>query len=253
MGWYEAFMTSCSAEELILAGADNVMRINHRSASRETLDYYPTPPWATQALLDFIHPAEWDKYKARQHMSCLEPAAGGGHMYDVLAQHFKRIGGFDIADPEGRGWGGHDFLEYQPPTKQLGELVPIHHLGYQRQRYDWAITNPPFIHALSFVHRMLATAQNVAVLARLQWLEGKGRYERLWNVMPPQKVLVFSERVQMAQGRLAEPSDSGSVMAMAWYIWQRTETSNFKLAYDKTTELCWLPPRNNGEQQGLEI
>ena len=225
-----------------------------RDADKHGLDYYPTPPWATEALL--AHPAMKlgdSVLGIKRHLgnqSCLEPAAGGGHMVDVLEQHFGKVYAADIADPEGRGWGGNDFLDYQPAIKTLGDMAPIHNAGYLRHRYDWAITNPPFRLAYEFVWRMMATARNVAILARLQWLESKSRYEKLWCVRPPQLILVFSERVHMVAGRLANDTDSGSVMAMAWYVWSR-ELAEAMSEWGQHTILEWIPPATDGEQLGL--
>ena len=110
-----------------------------RDADKHGLDYYPTPPWATEALL--AHPAIHLGTQPLEKQSCLEPAAGGGHMVDVLEQHFGKVYAADIADPEGRGWGDNDFLDYQPAIKTLGDMAPIHNDGYLKHRYNWAITN----------------------------------------------------------------------------------------------------------------
>lgn len=223
-----------------------------RDAPQHGLDYYPTPPWATEALLS--HPVMTLRQAPLAEQTCLEPAAGGGHMVDALAKHFKSVAAADIADPEGRGWGGHDFLDYQPPIKKLGDMAPIHTAGYLRQRYNWAITNPPFNLAYEFVWRMMATAKNVAVLARLQWLESKSRHEKLWSVKPPQLILVFSERVHMVAGRLANETDAGSVMAMAWYVWSSEMEMDMRYSDNgegngnTSTILEWIPPATNGKQ-----
>lgn len=216
-----------------------------RDAPQHGLDYYPTPPWATQALLS--HPVLSLRPETK---TCLEPAAGGGHMADVLADHFGKVYAADIADPENRGWGGHDFLDYKPAIQEIGDMAPIH-AGYLGHRYDWAITNPPFNLAYEFVWRMMATAKNVAILARLQWLESKSRYEKLWSLEPPQLILVFSERVHMVAGRLANETDAGSVMAMAWYVWSFEMDMVMKESGEARTMLQWIPPASDGEQLGM--
>ena len=175
---------------------------------RDGLDYYPTPRWATEALLSQLGDVS--------DMSCLEPAAGGGHMADVLAEHFAAVDAFDIADPEGRGWGGHDFL-----TDPVGNM------------YDWAITNPPYRWANEFVLRMLDVASNVAVLCRLQWLESKTRYDLLWSQQPPSEVIVFTRRMKIVKGRLCNSEDRGNPFAYAWYLWLD--------GHDGDTRLRWFP------------
>ena len=168
-------------------------------------------------------------------------------MVDVLEEHFGKVYGYDIADPEDRGWGDNDFLDFQPSIKQLGDMAPIHNAGYKQHRYNWAITNPPFRLAYEFVWRMMATARNVAILARLQWLESKSRYEKLWCVRPPQLILVFSERVHMVKDRLPDPSDGGSATAFAWYVWQR-EMAEAMSEWGQHTILEWIPPASDGKQ-----
>ena len=93
----------------------------------------------------------------------------------------------------------------------------------------------------------MATARNVAILARLQWLESKSRYEKLWCVRPPQLILVFSERVHMVAGRLANETDAGSVMAMAWYVWNR-DLAEAMSEWGQHTILEWIPPTLDGKQ-----
>jgi hypothetical protein len=49
-------------------------------------DDFPTPPWATRALIGHV----LDK-AALTTMSCLEPACGAGHMAEVLKEHFRHV------------------------------------------------------------------------------------------------------------------------------------------------------------------
>ena len=65
-----------------------------------SLDYFPTPPWATLALMEKL------AIPKGSPLTCCEPAAGGGHMSDVLADFFAVVDSSDIVDHEGRGWGG---------------------------------------------------------------------------------------------------------------------------------------------------
>ena len=165
-----------------------------RDVSRASADYYPTPPWATRALLRRINAGEEDV--------CLEPAAGGGHMADILGERFGEVVASDLYDPEGRGWGGVDFLTAPPPARP----------------YDWLITNPPFTLAADFIERAPLFARRYAFLARLQLLEGKDRYRRVWSLNPPSRIAVFTTRVAMVEGRLAPPGVS-SPTCFAWFIW----------------------------------
>lgn len=220
-----------------------------RNEPKDSLDYYPTPRWATEALLEHWIMTGQHNLKPMADCFCLEPAAGGGHMVDVLADYFAHVAAYDIADPENRGWGGNDFMAWLPVVSQLGDMVPTHNSGYMRERYDWAITNPPFKLAYEFVSRMLATARNVAILARLQWLESKHRHEKLWSLMPPQLILVFSERVHMVKDRLPTAEDGGSATAFAWYVWSRDldDVSDYSEGC-RRTHLDWIAPAKDSQQ-----
>ena len=58
----------------------------------DSRDDFPTPPWATRALLE--HGIGDKAMLAR--MSCLEPACGAGHMSKVLAECFGEVVSSDI-------------------------------------------------------------------------------------------------------------------------------------------------------------
>ena len=177
-------------------------------------DYYPTPPIATEKLLKVLYEAKHEIHL----MSCLEPAAGGGHMSDVLGQHFANVKSSDIQDPENRGWGGRDFL--------------LDH--YEPESFDWVITNPPFKLADEFVLKAISVAKvGVAMLCRLQFLEGWKRYEKLFSAIPPSKVCVFIRRVNMTENRLVGKGDPSSATCYAWFVWHKN-TQGYE------TKLFWI-------------
>lgn len=167
-----------------------------RLSPLSSLDYFPTPAWATRALADRVG-------LNRSHR-VLEPAAGGGHMADVLSEYAGEVDCSDLADPEGRGWGGVDFRNLPPPEKN--------------ERYDWLITNPPFKLAELFAARAPQFARCHALIARLSFLEGGGRHRRLWAADPCTDIYVFSRRVSFKEGRLAGPKEQ-SATAYAWFVW----------------------------------
>ena len=189
-----------------------------RDVPARELDYFPTPPWATLALLEKLGIAEGSG------LTCVEPAAGGGHMSDVLAGYFARVDSSDIADPENRGWGGRDFLASEPPERL----------------YDWMITNPPFNIADRFAIKGLETARNMALLCRLAFLEGKWRHNHLFSRRPPAEVAVFAERLAMVKGRV-DHNAAGSV-CYAWFIWKHNS--------DGPPALTWIPPGRKNALRG---
>src|SRR4051794_6707900 len=89
----------------------------------DSLDFFPTPPWATRALLQRVLQCSRVLYR---HESAWEPACGEGHMAEVLKEYFGSVTASDVFD-YGQGKGQvYDFLD--------PELVEY--------RHDWIITNP---------------------------------------------------------------------------------------------------------------
>jgi hypothetical protein len=141
-------------------------------------DDFPTPPWATRALIEHV----LDK-AAVAAMSCLEPACGAGHMARALGEYF---GAVTSSDAHQYGHGNvRDFL-----------VDP-----YDTDAFDWVITNPPFRLAEEFVLQGLRVARHgVAILARTVFLESCGRYRAIFRSTPPSAFAQFVERVPMLRG-----------------------------------------------------
>lgn len=180
-----------------------------RVEPKSSLDDFPTPPWATRALIEHVLSDDM------RHMSCLEPACGKGHMAKVLREYFGRVDASDIAE---YGFGKKaDFLAYNKTSGQ----------------YDWIITNPPFNLAEKFVNLSLDVAnRGVAILVRTVFIESVGRYERLFRENPPAFFAQFVERVPMVKGRL-DPRAS-TATGYSWLIWDK--------GYRDTPRLIWIPP-----------
>ena len=134
--------------------------MSQRHEKKDSLDYFPTPPWATRALFQsVILPMGFVHYND----VCLEPACGGGHMVKVLQEYFDKVESCDISD-----YGQDRIADF------LSKDV--------EQECDFIITNPPFNLAEEFVIKALSmTRKLVAVFARTQFMEGIGRYERLFK------------------------------------------------------------------------
>ena len=135
-----------------------------RTEAADSLDNFPTPPWATRALLEYVI-ADAGPFRK---LSCLEPACGAGHMARPLNEYFATVRASDI-HPYGYGAIG-DFLG-----------MPL-----QAASVDWVITNPPFRLAEDFIKRALIVARHgVAILARTVFLESVGRYREIFEQTPP--------------------------------------------------------------------
>jgi hypothetical protein len=177
--------------------------MNSRSEPGDSLDYFPTPPWATRALIEHVLPLHLDRSELPR-LSAWEPACGEGHIAEVLREYFGEVHATDIFD-YGYGELG-DFL-----AEETGDLFA-----------DWIITNPPFADkAEQFVLRALARAhRGVAMFFRVQWLDTIGRYERIFRDYPPTRLAFFAERVPLHKGRWEPEGDTAT--AYMWLVWDKS-------------------------------
>ncbi|XKM42008.1 SAM-dependent DNA methyltransferase [Rhizobium ruizarguesonis] len=185
---------------MTVAGAKNVME--SRVLAKGSLEYFPTPPWATRAVIKEVLQAglHFDLRSKRVR----DPCAGGGHMSAPLGEIFAAV---DVAD-----WG------VNPEIRDFLEETPQRLIEDGHQLPDWIFINPPFEQAVHFVLRALEIAtEGVAVFCRLGWLSSQSRYDRLFGWNAPAYVCPFSERVSLIQG--AWDPDTSSATDYAWYIW----------------------------------
>ena len=191
-----------------------------RVEPKDSADDFPTPPWATRALVEHVlrKPGELPT------MTCLEPACGAGHMAKVLKEYF---GAVHCSDAYPYGYGHvRDFLT----------------CPYEDRSFDWVITNPPFRLAMPFILRALHIARRgVAVLARTVFLESAGRYTGIFRQQPPSKFAQFTERVPMLRGRLDREATTAT--GYAWFVWEKNVVG--------PSHLMWVPPcRRELERSG---
>ena len=181
------------------------MPLTRRIADLDGPDFYPTPRWATFALVD-------NEPFAGNIWEC---ACGDGAMSKVLEETGNRIRSTDLYD---RGYGdvGHDFLT-------------------TRRRCANIVTNPPYHSAEGFVAIALKRAdEKVAFLLRLAFLESARRSRTIFLPHPPTRVWVFSERITF-YARGVKTAGSGTT-PYAWFIWDKnrggsTETKWFEPGY----------------------
>lgn len=170
--------------------------MQQRVEPKRSADDFPTPPWGTRALCEFLIELGFDLSDS----TAREPAANRGFMARPLGEYFGQVVASDIAD-YGAGYPIEDFLFPYP-------IDPV----------DWTITNPPFTLADQFVARALDTSRvGCAIIVRSAFLEGIGRYETLFSVTPPAYHLQFVERIPMVKGRV-DP-EAASATAYSWIVW----------------------------------
>lgn len=174
-----------------------------RRADLDGPDFFPTPGWATRALID----------NERFEGSIWECACGDGAMAQELKAAGYSVTATDLF-PRGYGKSGVDFLAATKPVDNI-------------------VTNPPYNVAEAFVAQGLTLARRkVALLLRLAFLEGANRARTIFLVRPPARVWVFSERITFYM-KGAEQSGSGTT-AYAWFVWDKDATGG--------TELRWFKP-----------
>jgi hypothetical protein len=98
---------------------------------------------------------------------------------------------------------------------------------------EWIITNPPFRLAEQFIERAreIKGWQGTAMIVRTAFLEGVGRYERLFRRNPPTIVAQFTERVPMVKGRLTATGSTAT--SYCWLVW---------MANMDPRPMVWIPP-----------
>jgi hypothetical protein len=188
-----------------------------RYEPKDSLDDFPTPPWATRALMEHVLNREdlWSKKSGESCFeSCWEPACGVGHMAKTLEEYFGTLYASDI-HPYGYG-STRDFLDKAT-----------------HQEVDWIITNPPFKQAEEFAAKALSIAKKgVAIFARSVFAESVRRHERLFSKFPPTKVAQFAERVPIVKGRL--DAKASTATGYAWFVWEKPLRVG--------TEYVWIEP-----------
>lgn len=185
-------------KQFVLAPQPTLKRV----ADLDGPDFYPTPSWATYALIDNEH------FRG----DIWECACGDGAMSSVLEKTGNHIISSDLYD---RGYGEIG-VDFRTTNRKIENVV----------------TNPPFNAAEEFVSSCSKnTSKKFALLLRLAFLEGAKRQNSIFNKNAPARVWVFSERITFYP-KNAERKGSGTT-AYAWFVWDRD--------HNGPTELKWLP------------
>lgn len=204
-----------------------------RSEPHDSLDDFPTPPWATRALCEWLqnpcdrllNPSAPEHAPSTWPMICREPAANRGHMVKPLREYFGAVEGSDIHD-YGAGFPVQDYLFGADPFGVV----------------DWTITNPPFRLAQEFIQQARNISRaGVAVIVRSAFLEGVKRYRDLFAAAPPTDVLQFTERVVMHKGKLSAKGSTAT--AYCWLVWRTDPPIPVpRSRFGIDARLHWIPP-----------
>lgn len=173
-----------------------------RLADLDGPDFFPTPRWATFALIDN------EKFSG----DIWECACGDGAMSAVLEETGCLVRSSDLYD---RGFGEVG-IDFPAASSQAANII----------------TNPPYNAAEAFVATGTKLAsRKFALLLRLAFLEGANRTNTIFSRIPPARVWVFSERITFYM-KGAKQAGSGTT-AYAWFVWDKDASS---------TELKWFKP-----------
>lgn len=189
-------------------GANSIFKMNgssnHSTEDRVERDYYATDPDAVRVFLE----------EERFSSKVWECAVGGGHIADVLKDYGYDVYSTDITD---RGYPNTEIMDFLECEVEENDVD--------------IITNPPYSKAKEFVKKALDISKDgvkVAMLLRLQFLEGKRRAE-LFNEYPPCKVYVNVSRVTCAKNGDFEKhlrETGSSPVAYAWFVWEKGYTGD---------------------------
>ena len=187
-----------------------------RVEAHDSLDFFPTPPWATRTLCEWLKSVRYDL----SSLTAWEPACGAGDMTRPLTESFKWVRSSDVHE---YGFGHVEDFLFPDPTPPI---------------VDWIITNPPFRLADKFALTAITRARvGVALLVRTGFLEGgtsaENRYATLFKASPPTEILQFCERVPMFKGRLDRSGSTAT--SYCWLVWRL----GLPLGYG--TRFHWLP------------
>lgn len=209
------------------AGLYNGYDKNHKE--RDALDYYATPTKEVENILNTMH-LDLDR------TNILEPCCGGGHMAQGIANYcyhnydskLWRLKATDIMkrdsilrDCDWEAGKTFDFLlDDYPYTQDI----------------DYIIMNPPFKLIEPFVMKALGIAdRGVLCLGRIQFLEGKSRYDNILAEFPPSDVYVYVDRIYCYPNG-DENVKQSSAQCYAWFYWD-IDLINEGI---KTSNLHWI-------------
>lgn len=206
------------------------MSSTNRGTVRNERDFYITPAWCVDRLLDAMGD-ELPFYLADEFV-WLEPCVGDGAIVRAVDAWAERHA-------------------HTPPTWVLNDIapqlpsdVPCFRRDYahpdttfRKYKPQVAITNPPFSSCDDIVAGMLADADDVLVLQRLAWLAGDAR-ARFWATTPF-NVYVLPNRPSFTSNGKTDSTD------YAWFHFARRGHTMGRIAVLASTPLAERNPKRS--------
>ena len=148
------------------------MSSTSRGGKRTEFDYYPTPDWCVQRLLEqlLLPPGHW-----------LEPCAGDGAIIRAVNAHRAKERLAPVI------WDAVEIRREEEETLKK-QAHTVHIADYrttpESTGYAVAITNPPYRSAEAFLRKAMRHCDNVLMLLRLNFFGSARRHEFLSDHMP---------------------------------------------------------------------
>lgn len=187
---------------------------------RQDLDFYQTPKYATQKLIerfDFKSNNVW------------EPMAGNGMISNVLATNRLNVYSSDVTQRQFQLDACFDYFN------QGAANVPFDDFSI--------VTNPPYEFANQFLQHTLEVIKpkTCSVFLPVRYLEGKKRYDMIYKKYKPSDVFMFVRRIGCFTQRdidagIVSDRGVGSAVAYMWLCFDRTTWAN----PDTQTVLSWI-------------
>lgn len=166
---------------------------NSNSEKRRELDFYPTPPEVTHALMKFLNLSP---------RTIWEPACGDGAMSKVIESYGHIVISTDIR-----------------PTTYAMEATDFLSSDYTDWPCDAIITNPPFNLSEEFIKHALTQANVVAMVLKSQYWHASKR-KKLFYEFPPAYVLALSWRPDFLFDQRKEGDKKAApTMECIWTVW----------------------------------
>lgn len=167
---------------------------------RQKNDFYPTPRWVAQDLLEHC------SFSGR----IWECACGDGRLSQVLES-----AGYDVFSSDLNDYGfGQSRIDFLLETQRF----------VQNHQIDNIVTNPPFNLALPFIKQgLLLSRKKLALLLPVHYLCGLGR-SRIYRQEPPDQVIVLPSKVDFV-------GSGNPVMEFAWFVWDKESKKETRLKW----------------------
>jgi hypothetical protein len=152
---------------------------------RQGRDFYTTPDWVTEALLQHVgfRGPVW------------EPCCGDGAMSKVLAKHNYSVISTDIAE-RGFGTSGVDFLACRSVPEGCRSIVTNPPYGDTGSHKGQARSSVAMLAFLRHSLKLAASVQGqLALLVRLQWIAGR-RAADVLSAAPFAATVILTRRIQ---------------------------------------------------------